>query len=74
MKPDLLDTAQEQADAFLNEAIRAASEQKAKRLPESPGFCDYCGDATQSESHLFCSLTCSKADEHERKQRALNGR
>jgi hypothetical protein len=59
-------------EMLVNREALAAVRRKAqiKRLPADPGFCDECGEVTQSEVHLFCSMECSRKDELRTKQKS----
>ena len=63
-------TEQRDRDAQLARIAHAA---KTKRLPVDPGFCDVCGEETETSAHLFCSTFCRDKDALREKAHARNG-
>lgn len=74
MFADELDRASEYELFETQERIRIAASHAKKRLPESPGFCDACGDPTLTPDHLFCCSECRAADEKREYLLRIQGR
>lgn len=70
---DVIDVASQQEQRTLAAHIAAASAPLKKRLPVTPGLCDYCGDPVDTPTRLFCTAECRDGDELEQKMRVRNG-
>lgn len=61
---DQSDRATHNEQLSLEDALNTVRAKVAtKRKPTVPGECDFCGEPTPTDQHLFCGLECSREDE-----------